>query len=39
LIPEKKCCVEEVEYSGRFDGPNGGYELVGCVTVEAVLSE
>jgi hypothetical protein len=33
LIDPEKCTVEEVEYSGRFVGPEGAFELIGCRNV------
>ncbi|VVD31772.1 protein of unknown function [Paraburkholderia dioscoreae] len=39
LIDPEKCTVEEVEYSGKFAGPNGAYELIGCENIETILTE
>ena len=39
LIDPEKCTVEEIEYSGTFDGQQGAYALIGCGKVEAVLTE
>jgi hypothetical protein len=39
LIDPERCTVEEVGYSGRFVGPKGACELIGCRTVEAILTE